>query len=392
MLKNLGIDLVQSEKKTLFSFLSLYLFLCILILSFLTFIYISFEKNLMLQEKREILQEYSNDLIFRLKDLHINFDKYKFYPRDEKFKSAILDSEKNVIFSTFDTNDISFENEIYLKNDYIYFTEEPESYYLGSKYIVLQIKDNILWFDKIINKIVFYLFLSFLALSFIGYFLLKLFLAPMRNNLKLLDLFIKDTTHELNTPIASILANIEMLSENKFEDKIQKKLVRVELAANTISNIYDDLTYLALDNKIISNDENINLKKLLLERVEYFKTISLSKTISFNLTLNEIFLNIDKKKITKVIDNLISNSIKYNKVDGKIFIELSSNSLSIQDTGFGMKKSNIEDMFIRYKRFSSSVGGFGIGLSIVKMICDEYNINIKVESKINEGTKVRLSW
>lgn len=392
MLKNSVIDLVQSEKKTLFGFLTLYLLLCIIILTFTTYIYINFEKNLMLQEKRETLQEYSNDFIFRLKDLHINFDKYKFYPRDEKFNSAILDSDKKTIFSTFDTTSLKFENEIYLDEGFIYFIEEPESYYLGAKYIVLQIKDNSLWMERIFNKIVFYLILSLTFLSLFGYLLLKLFLAPMRNSLKLLDLFIKDTTHELNTPIASILANIEMLNDTKVDPKIEKKLKRVELAANTISNIYDDLTYLALDNKIISNDEIIELKSLILQRVEYFKTISTIKEISFELFLDEVTFLIDKKKITKVLDNLISNAIKYNKKNGIIKLTLKNHSFTVEDSGFGVGAQDLKSMFVRYKRFSTTVGGFGIGLSIVKMICDDYFINIKVTSQVNIGTKVSLSW
>ena len=67
-------------------------------MSVVSFLYYGFQKDLMLQDKRQILQNYSNDLIFRLKDLHINIDKDDTYPRDERFESAIFDSDKKKIF------------------------------------------------------------------------------------------------------------------------------------------------------------------------------------------------------------------------------------------------------------------------------------------------------
>ena len=94
MLKNLGIDLHQSEKKTLYSFLSLYTFLCLVIIFFVSFLYFTFQKDLMLQNKREVLQAYSKDFILRLKDLHINFDKYKL------LLSCTLVTENSIYYHT----------------------------------------------------------------------------------------------------------------------------------------------------------------------------------------------------------------------------------------------------------------------------------------------------
>jgi len=66
--------------------------------------------------------------------------------------------------------------------------------------------------------------------------------------------------------------------------------------------------------------------------------------------------------------------------------------LVIWDTGIGTKEENIPFMFDRYMRFNESEGGFGIGLSIVKQILDEYNISIEVKSKEGEGTRMVLRW
>ena len=101
---------------------------------------------------------------------------------------------------------------------------------------------------------------------------------------------------------------------------------------------------------------------------------------------------IDLKKLSKLIDNLISNAIKYNKVNGFINITLRNNILSIKDSGKGIKEEQLELLYDRYSRFDKTVGGFGIGLNIVSMICKEYNLNIDIQSKVKIGTKVELRW
>jgi two-component system OmpR family sensor kinase len=108
--------------------------------------------------------------------------------------------------------------------------------------------------------------------------------------------------------------------------------------------------------------------------------------------LEEAILYADRRKITRVIDNLISNAIKYNKRNGMIEITLLQGELQIRDTGIGIDEEKIPFMFDRYLRFNDSEGGFGVGLSIVKMILDEYAISIDVKSKEGEGTTMVLKW
>ncbi|MGB5791585.1 sensor histidine kinase [Poseidonibacter sp.] len=347
----------------------------------------------MLQEKRHIMQEYSNDFVFRLKDLHINFDKYKYYPRDEKFNSAIFDSDKKLIFSTLKSKNINFDEVTYISDKYIHFVEEPESYYLGAKYIIVEIKDEQIWFQSMKNEIITYASFAFIILMIIGYFITSLFLKPMRDAFNLLDRFIKDTTHELNTPVCAIINNIEMIDKSKLDEKLAKKINRIDIGAKTISNIYEDLTFITLQNKIISQNEELNLSLIVYERVEYFKSLAKIKKIDFKLSIkDDIYLFCDNKKISKLIDNLLSNAIKYNKVLGTISISLDENSLCIEDSGKGMNQKDLKSLFKRYSRFDKSVGGFGIGLNIVSLIAKEYNLKLEVSSEINKGTKIEVIW
>lgn len=393
VLKNSGIDLTKSETRTILGFSFLYSFLVLVILSVVTFLYYQFQKDLMLQEKRQLLQNYSNNLIFRLKDLHINIDKNNIYPRDEKFESAIFDSDKKKIFSTLKSEEVSLDDVIYLSGHQIHFIKEPESYYLGSKYVIIEIPDDNIWFENIKYKMIIAFLGAFLFMILIGYFISKLFLKPMRDALHLLDRFIKDTTHELNTPVTAIITNIEMINKDLLDEKLAKKINRIEIGAKTISNIYEDLTFVTLNNQIISNNEEINLSNILKQRIDFFSSIATMKKIRFDIYIKEdVMIFCDIKKISKLIDNLLSNAIKYNKISGFIKVVLSKNSLSIEDSGKGISKENLDKLFERYSRFDKSVGGFGIGLNIVSLIAKEYDFKIEVTSEINVGTKVKIRW
>ncbi|WP_044418492.1 sensor histidine kinase [Halarcobacter anaerophilus] len=393
VLKSLDIDLTQSEKKTLLGFLSLYSFFTIVILFFISFLYFSFQKDLMLQKKRIMMQEYANDFVFRLKNLHINFDKYKYYPRDEKFNSAIYDSDGKLIFSTLESKDVDLDGVVYTSGSKIHFIEEPESYYLGAKYVVLEIPDDEQWLILLEKEITVFVIIAFFFMTLLGYFLLKLFLRPMKDALHLLDRFIKDTTHELNTPVSAIISNVEMIDITKLDDKLAKKIKRIDIGAKTISNIYEDLTFLTLDNKIISQNEYLDLSAITNQRVEYFRTLAEVKKLEIITNIEEkVTIFCDRKKMIKIIDNFLSNAIKYNKIKGKIIVNLRQSSLTIEDTGKGMTQDQIENLFQRYVRFDNSVGGFGIGLNIVSIIAKEYDFKIDVSSKLHEGTKMELKW
>ena len=393
VLKSSGIDLSKSETRTIIGFSLIYSILVLVILGVITFLYYQFKKDLMLQDVRQTLQNYSNTQIANLKELHINIDKSDIYPRDERFNSAIYDSSKKKIFSTLLMNDVKLDEVIYLKDGYIHLIKEPESYYLGSKYVIVEIEDDNIWFLNIKYKMLFWFLFSFILLLFVGYFIAKLFLKPMRESIQMLDRFIKDTTHELNTPIAAILSNIQMINKDNIDEKLAKKINRIEIGAKTISNIYEDLTFVSLNNQIISNNEKLNFSQILNQRVDFFKSIANSKKIEFILDIKEnVFIVCDIKKLSKLIDNILSNAIKYNKFQGFIKVTLKDKILIIEDSGKGMSKDNLANLFTRYKRFDKSVGGFGIGLNIVSLIAKEYDLKIDVISKIDVGTRIKIRW
>ncbi len=393
VLKSWDTNLRASEKKTLRSFLLLYAFLTLLILLFVAILSYKAEEELLLQTHRESLSAMTNEHIAQLKNLHALFDKEQQYPRDERFNSAIFDSSLTEIFSTLNTQKVNLYEDSYLKNGFIYFVKELEFYYLGARYTVLEIPSPEGWEHKVYQKLLVYGVVIFSILVLIGYVLLSLLLQPMRQAILLLDRFIKDTTHELNTPVNTILSNIEMIDPETLDPSLAKKIKRITIASHTISNLYDDLTYLVLSHHIISHDETVELSSLLEERMEYFTLLMESKKITSQLNLEKgVSLFIDRKKIIKLVDNILSNAIKYNTIGGTITVDLAPNCLSISDTGVGIEESKLKSVFERYSRFDRTVGGFGIGLNIVSLIAKEYGLHVKLSSVLKRGTQVSISW
>ena len=394
VLKNLDIDLPQSEKKTLYRFLSLYVFFTLVTLALTVSLYYTLQKELATSQRTIALNQYANDFLVELDNFHHDKTDTLQYPRDKKFKSSLYGEDYKLIYSTL-SNPQNLLTEVTITNNKIIrYINNPKKYYLNTQYIIVEVAEDREWLDEILKTIIIYSLLFFIFMVVIGYFLLNLFLKPMKDALHLLDTFIKDTTHELNTPISTIMTNIELIDKESIEDKYLLKIInRIDIGAKTISNIYDDLSYLLLNNKIISNNEDINLKQLIEQRVEYFAILANMKKINVITNLHsDTTLHIDNRKISKLLDNILSNAIKYNKVNGTIFIELDSSKLTIKDTGKGIKQEHIDLMFERYARFDKVIGGFGIGLNIVKMICIEYNLTINITSQLDEWTEVSISW
>ncbi len=358
----------------------------------LSLFYYETQEKLFLAQQRATLTKYAYIQTKRLKVLHHYFYERKTYPRDERFKSAIYDIDKRKIFSLLENEDIRFDEDIYIDNNHIHFVKSLDVYFLGAKYLILEIKDNGVWRDAIWKTIIAYGVFSFILFMLFGLYLAKLFLKPMRDSIVLLDRFIKDTTHELNTPLSAILANIEMMDTNVMIEKNRKKLTRINIAAKTVSTLYKDLTFLTLEQDKKNHDEAIYIKNEILDRIEYFDILARSKNLMIDHELDDSRIIMDKRKFVRVLDNLLSNAIKYNIRGGKIDIILSKNRLMIIDTGIGISEEKIPFMFDRYMRFNKSEGGFGIGLSIVKKILDEYKIKIDVHSKMGVGTRMVLSW
>lgn len=232
---------------------------------------------------------------------------------------------------------------------------------------------------------------SFALIALVSHFLVKITLKPLESKITMLNSFIKDFTHEINTPLSVILLSIEQLEKQQNIDTT--KFARMKLAAKTLSQTYSDLIFLTFPDTISNEEERIVMKEAIRERLEYFRLFFERKQIALSVDLQgDSTILASKSKINKMLDNLISNAIKYNKKGGFVSVNLKGRALSIKDSGYGIDEKNLTKIFERYARFNSDQGGFGIGLSLVKSICKEYHIEISCHSKLGEGSEFVLKW
>lgn len=232
---------------------------------------------------------------------------------------------------------------------------------------------------------------SFVLIALVSRFLVKIALKPLESKITMLNSFIKDFTHEINTPLSVILLSIEQLEKQQNIDTT--KFARMKLAAKTLSQTYSDLIFLTFPDTISNEEERIVMKEAIRERLEYFRLFFERKQIALSVDLQgDSTILASKSKINKMLDNLISNAIKYNKKGGFVSVNLKGRALSIKDSGYGIDEKNLTKIFERYARFNSDQGGFGIGLSLVKSICKEYHIEISCHSKLGEGSEFVLNF
>lgn len=218
------------------------------------------------------------------------------------------------------------------------------------------------------------------------------------NNIK--NLFIGMVAHDLRNPISVINSCLEVLEDEKYKYDEEQLLF-----INHIKNLSKFMFSLVNDLLTISNIEagSISLQKSEVELVSFLKdTIQLNRllaekkkiTITFQSNVGIRRANIDKNKIEQVLNNLISNAVKYSFENTKIFVSLSNNEnenlISVKDQGQGIPQNEIGKLFKPFERTSvkatNNEESTGLGLFIVKKIVEAHQGKIWCESTVGTGT------
>ena len=383
----------SAKYQTLKRFLALYGVLVIVILALVGVLYYQYAKTQMISSHRLAMQLESESYVPILNDWLENDRNLTTFPKDLAYATALYGYDKKILVGNLKNTTLNFKESITLEGTYVHLIVSLAPYEMGEFYLIFETRDDGLWRTQAIEAALIVGSILFAFLLLIGFILARLLLKPMNEAIALLDDFIKDTTHELNTPISAILTNLEALKEEEIPASMQKKLTRIEIASRTISTLYDDLTYLILNHDLAVVNEPLDIGELLQERLEYFRNRIEQKKLHCELNITDnIFFTIDRTKMTRILDNLLSNAIKYNKMGGVLTIVLDHTSLCVQDNGIGIPANMIKEVFERYTRADKSVGGFGIGLHIVAMIAKEYDLTIHIESEENIGTTICVGW
>ena len=381
--------LIKEEKRTLLQFLLLYLSSSFILFAVIAYLFYQNESKDFYEKTRNVMQMNASVISSKIIHAHMSGKAFSLDKVVNTYQGKIgfYDKNNQVIISSI-ADSIDFREKLYTDKEKMILVDNSTFGHLGVKSIVIETNGVAKYIRTLAYQIIFYLLVVYLFLAIVGYFLAKLFIKPIQLKRIQLDNFIKDSTHELNTPITAL-----MLSVNSPKLESPKNLERIKLSAKRVSEIHKDLTYLMLDKAKELVIEELNLNMILKEELSYLSLLAEKKKITIEQYIeDEIYFKIDKESFVRLIHNLINNAIKYNKINGVIEITIVDNLIIIKDSGIGIPKKDQKAIYERFYRASNQVGGFGLGLNIVHKVCEVYGIGIEFESKVEVGTTFVLSF
>ncbi|WP_024956013.1 FIST N-terminal domain-containing protein [Sulfurospirillum arcachonense] len=196
--------------------------------------------------------------------------------------------------------------------------------------------------------------------------------------------FLRYTVHEMNTPLSVIMNNIE-LHEMEFSKSVYFE--NIEVAVKSIFSLYDDLSYLVKKDQIVYLKQKINLADYIRSRVDFFAQVADKAKSNFILTVDsdDMYIYFNETKLQRIIDNNLTNAIKYTFENKDILVSLKQDkeNYNFVISSHSRKIQKPELIFEEYYREETRQDGFGLGLNLVKKICNEENVQINLESNEN---------
>ena len=300
---------------------------------------------------------------------------------------GLYNQDKELIYGS-KIQEINFEKDYYMQNNILNVISQGTTNHLGVSYVVVQSAECASTLKKIREKIFLVTTIIAMFIIVISVVLAKIFLKPIKKKIQEVEEFVKDTTHELNTPITALMMSTSRARNKKTYD--EKIIQNISISTKQLFEIYSSLSYLSFESK--EEDEDIMFDEVIQESIKYFDELLEKKNISLSFDKSPCKLHITPTKAKMLINNLLSNAIKYSHPNSKISINLSQNHFSIQDEGIGIKKEKLHTIFKRFSRANSYAGGFGVGLNIVDGIVKKYNYKINIDSQVDVGTNITISF
>ncbi len=374
-------------KKSFYSFLTLYLLSSFIFLVVSSYWFFSSQKAMEMQNNYYKMNNIVNIVSAQIIKSHM---------MDRKF---ILDEFKNATVALYDNNhkikhgstmqDVNF-SENYYKNDKIFtLISQATIGHLNIEHVVVQSSECTTTVEKLKNSIIVTSIFIAIIIIIIAVILSYIFLRPIKNKMQEIEEFVKDATHELNTPITALMMSASRAKSKKIYD--EKIIQNISISTKQLYDIYSSLSFLSFDTKSEAK-EKLDFSDVVKDSIEYFNELLEKKKIEVAFRKEQCNLNIAPTKAKMLINNLLSNAIKYSFPNTKVIIKVSPNSFSIKDEGIGIAKDKLANIFVRFSRANSYAGGFGVGLNIVDTIIKEYKFKIDIKSKEKEGTEVIIKF
>ena len=375
------------ERKSFYSFLGLYIFSSLLFVSLVGYWYYEAQKSALVNETYYKLEHLADVKSGEIIMAHMSGETLKdvFVPKD--IVLALVDTSGKVVDGKLIDPEMKFETGYFEWNRYNILISDAPHEHMNIKYVVVQsdmLSAQLAALQQTVLKV---LALVFIFIIIVAWILSKLFMKPVRERVDQIERFLNDITHELNTPISSLsMATDQALKQGECTEKT---LRNVSISTKQLYDIYRSLTYLNFQKKE-EVSEVLQLDEILKKSVVYYKPLADIKRITFETDIQETTCVVPESQITLLFGNLIGNAIKYSSPRSKITVSLKARVLTIKDEGIGIEPDKQKEIFEKFKRGTDYSGGFGVGLNIVKSICDEHGIKIELDSEPEVGTEFRL--
>ena len=214
--------------------------------------------------------------------------------------------------------------------------------------------------------------------------------------------FTANVSHELKTPLQSIIGSAELLENGLVKPEDTERFVgNIKKEASRLVALINDIIRLSqLDEDSEPATESVDLYELSKEVVEVLSASAAKRQVNLELKGESCVIKGIRRYLYEIIYNLCDNAIRYNKENGKVVIDVSQKDgnsvLSVTDTGIGIPVEHQSRIFERFyrvdKSHSKETGGTGLGLSIVKHAVGYHDGTIKLDSKVNEGTVITVTF
>jgi signal transduction histidine kinase len=205
--------------------------------------------------------------------------------------------------------------------------------------------------------------------------------------------FTADVSHELRTPLAVINGAAEVLAaDDTLDARVRERIQRIERAAQDMSEITSALLVLAREGaQGTESVQECAVERVLRDVVDKHRHQVAGKPVAVEMAVNgRASIPAERVLLTIVLGNLVRNAFAYTD-SGRILVMLDPHGVTVEDTGAGMRREDLDNAFRRYYRGASSQGE-GIGLSLVKRICDRHGWQVTIASEEGRGTAVRLDF
>ena len=349
------------------------------------YIYTVYMKNIHEIQNELFLKQQSALIVSAMEEYDETRESYFEFPRFKRVQAGLYNLNFEPIFTLIDVPMEHFSIGYHIddtKHAYLIVALPPHRYF-DADYLIVA---NTLSYAPVYQKVAMILLAIVVVVFFLSIFFLNRFALPFKRVNEKLDNFIKDSMHEINTPLSIINVNIDLFN---LKNPKNKYLQRIKAATKTLSNIYNDMDYLIKNQQLVFAYEDIDASAFVRERILYFDEVAAMKGIAISADVEDgITLHFNATQLQRIIDNNISNAIKYSYEESRIEVTLrrveGRCELIFKDYGFGIEDT--DKIFDRYYREETGKGGFGIGLNIVKSIMEEAGIELSVASTPKEGS------